>query len=180
MRVLVERATCGDSEAWTEIVQRYQGLLRHIAYRFNLGREERDDAVQRTWQRTVEHLHEVRDGAALPGWLATCMRRECLAGARAGRREWPTGDMIEHDTRLDEPDVLDLLVANDEATALHDAIKELPAQQQTLVKTLLETPPPTYAEISHRLGMPVGSIGPTRRRALQRLAVVLSTLRPMG
>jgi DNA-directed RNA polymerase specialized sigma24 family protein len=68
-RALVVRATRGDSAAWTEIVQRYGLILHSTARRYGLSPDEHDDAVQRIWQHAVEHLHTVRDGAALPdGW----------------------------------------------------------------------------------------------------------------
>jgi DNA-directed RNA polymerase specialized sigma24 family protein len=104
-RALVARATRGDSAAWTEIVQRYGLILHSTAWRYGLSPEEHDDAVQRIWQQAVEHLHTVRDGAALPGWLATSIRRECLAVIRARAREALAGDMAEHDAHTGQPDV---------------------------------------------------------------------------
>jgi RNA polymerase sigma factor (sigma-70 family) len=176
-RALVAHAIQGDSAAWTEIVRRYEPILHATAARFRLSREEHDDAVQRIWQRAVEHLHTVRDGAALPGWLATSMQRECLAMLRARARETPAGDMSDRDANTYEPDVIDVIAATQETEALHRAVAELPRHQQAVIRALLETPVPSYAEISNRLNMSIGSIGPTRRRALQRLASTLAPLR---
>jgi RNA polymerase sigma factor (sigma-70 family) len=171
---LVAQAVQGDSAAWTELIRRHENILHGTARRFRLSREEHDDAVQRTWQRTVEHLCDLRNAAALPGWLATSMRRECLAMLRARVREAPAGDMSDHDARTDQPDVVDVVISSQEAQALHRAVEELPSPQRALIRALLETPIPSYAEISHRLNMPIGSIGPIRGRALQRLAAALA------
>jgi RNA polymerase sigma factor (sigma-70 family) len=177
-QALVADAIQGDSAAWTEIVRRYGPILHATARRFRLSREEHEDAVQRIWQRAVENLHAVRDGAALPGWLATAMRRECLATLRARTRETPAGDMSDHYCNIGEPDPVDVITFTQKAAALHLAVAELPRRQRAVICALLETPAPSYAEISNRLDMPVGSIGPIRGRALQRLASTLAPLRP--
>jgi DNA-directed RNA polymerase specialized sigma24 family protein len=77
----------------------------------------------------------------------------------------------------DQSDMVDVLISTQEAEALHRAVEELPSHQRALIRALLETPVPSYAEISHRLNMPIGSIGPIRGRALQRLAAALAPLR---
>jgi RNA polymerase sigma factor (sigma-70 family) len=176
-RALVAHAIQGDSAAWTEIVRRYEFILHATAHRFRLSHEEHEDAVQRIWQRALEHLHGVRDGAALPGWLATAMRRECLAILRARLRETPAGDMSDQDARNGEPDVVDVITSTQKAEALHRAVAELPGRQRAVIRALLETPVPSYAEISSRLNMPIGSIEPIRGRAVQRLASALAPLR---
>ena len=60
-------------------------------------------------------------------------------------------------------------MADERRTALVDGLLELPAQRRELLLLLTEDPPPSYAEISRRCGIPVGSIGPTRARALEQL-----------
>ena len=177
-RALVARAARGDSTAWTEIVMRYGFILRNTARRYELTAEERDDAIQNVWQKAVEHLHTLRDGAALPGWLATSMRRECLAVIRARMREMPVGSLAEHDSDNGEPEIAETVIFMQEAAALHRAISELPNRHRALICALMETPAPTYAEISNRLKMPIGSIGPNRGRALAQLATNLAQLRP--
>jgi RNA polymerase sigma factor (sigma-70 family) len=173
----VARALEGDSIAWTELVTRYESILRAAARRLGLSREGKDDAVQRTWQRAVEHLHELRDPAALPGWLATTTRRECLAVLRARIREALVGDLFDRETTNGQPSLVDAVVSAEEARALRRAVEDLPSHQRALMHVLLETPVPSYAEISHRLSTPIGSIGPVRGRAMQRLARALAPLR---
>jgi RNA polymerase sigma factor (sigma-70 family) len=176
-RALVARAARGDSSAWNEIVVRYGSILHNTVRRYELTAEERDDAIQTIWQKAVEHLHTLRDGAALPGWLATSIRRECLAVIRARAREMPVSSMAEHDNGNRQPEIVDIVISIHEAAALHRSIRELPRQQRAIICALMETPVPTYAEISNRLNMPIGSIGPNRGRALAHLATSLARLR---
>jgi DNA-directed RNA polymerase specialized sigma24 family protein len=62
----------------------------------------------------------------------------------------------------------DLLVAERHA-ALREALAHLPGESQRLMTLLAADPPLPYAEISARLGIPVGSIGPSRARALDKI-----------
>ena len=179
-RSLVRRASNGDQRAWMLIVRRYQPLLYRVAARFDLSQAEREDVVQLTWQQAVEHLDSIRDGAALPGWLATCARRQCLAALRRHGHERLFWDLEEGSLLSEEPDVDDVVYAKQAAKALYQAIEQLPAQQRGVVTALLRSPASSYDEISKLLGIPVGSIGPTRARAVTRLSTMLEGLRPTG
>ena len=111
-----------------------------------------------------------RGRAALPGWLATTTRRECLRVRRAGRPQdaWPA---LDAETLPDDRAVAadQRLLAAERQAALREALLDLPSGGQRLIGLLLEDPPLRYAEISVRLGMPVGSIGPNRRRYLAKM-----------
>jgi RNA polymerase sigma factor (sigma-70 family) len=61
------------------------------------------------------------------------------------------------------------LLTAERHAALRTALLDLPPQAQRLIALLAADPPVPYAEISARLGIPVGSIGPTRRRCLDKL-----------
>src|SRR5262249_5245801 len=137
---LVARATRGDSLAWTEVVRRYESILHATARRFRLTPEEHEDAVQRTWQRALEHLPQLRNAAALPGWLATTVRHECLAVLRARSREAPAGDLLDSKTISGQPDLVEIVIHGEETRALHRAVKELPGPQRDLMQVFLETP----------------------------------------
>src|SRR5262245_23098980 len=75
---LVARAKDGDRQAWDALIERYAPLIWSICRRHRLGRDDADDVGQSVWLRLVDQLDRVRDPAALPGWLATTARRECL------------------------------------------------------------------------------------------------------
>jgi len=119
----------------------------------------------------VDHLDNIRDPAALPGWLATTTRRECGRTLRTARRPRDAGHALaagvipdNHDQAAEQ----DLLAAERHA-ALREAFGQLPPGCQQLLALLIEDPALSYAEISARLGVPVGSIGPSRRRCLDKL-----------
>jgi RNA polymerase sigma factor (sigma-70 family) len=119
----------------------------------------------------VDRLDSLRDPAALPGWLATTTQRECGRILRAARRPYnaayaPAAQTIpdEH-ARAAEQDLL----AAERHAALREAFGQLPPGCQQLLTLLTADPPVSYAEISAQLGIPAGSIGPTRRRCLDKL-----------
>ena len=119
----------------------------------------------------MEQLDGLRDPAALPGWLSTTARRECARVLRASAGSTPAGHVPDAETLPDERAATadqELLEAERHA-ALRKAIAALPLSGQRLLAMLTADPPVPYAEISARLGIPVGSIGPTRRRYLDKL-----------
>ena len=167
---LVAAALDGDAASWNHLVERYTPVVLSVVRRFRLQGTDADDVVQIVWLRLVEKLGAIREPEALPGWIVTTARRECLHVLKARRLMSPT-DFDEQtppagsaDTALDS----DLLEAERHA-ALLAALAELPDRQRNLLLLLLEDPPLSYDEISTRLDMPVGSIGPTRARALARI-----------
>ena len=166
---LVTSARNGDKQAWDELVERYAPLIWSICCRYRLCRADAEDVGQAVWMHLVDHLDNLRDPAALPGWLATTTRRECCRVRRATCARPADGQVLE-----DMPDAQTetaehaLLVAERNA-ALREAFAHLPELCQRLLAILIADPPVPYAEISARLGIRVGSIGPSRRRYLDRL-----------
>jgi RNA polymerase sigma factor (sigma-70 family) len=168
---LVARVGDGDQEAWDELVERYAPLVWSICVRYRLSRQDIDDVGQSVWLLLIEQIGKLREPAALPGWLATTTRRECLRVLRAGRRYdhegLPPDDQMAPDpsaTMIEQ----EVIVAERNA-ALRAAFAELPQPCRELLSLLMSDPAPAYAEISARLDMAIGSIGPTRARCLDRL-----------
>jgi RNA polymerase sigma factor (sigma-70 family) len=167
---LVTRARTGDKQAWDTLVERYAPLIWRICGRHRLGADA-EDISQGVWLRLVGQLDKIRDPAALPGWLATTTRRECLRLLGAARGPLADGYVVDAEAVPDEQVRTaeeELLVAERHA-ALREAFRDLPPGDQRLILVLIEDPPVPYAEISARLGIPMGSIGPTRRRCLDKL-----------
>jgi RNA polymerase sigma factor (sigma-70 family) len=173
---LVRRAREGDDEAWAELHAEFSGLLWGIARRFRLDESQRADAVQTTWMRLVEHLDDIRDPGCLPGWLATTVRRSCTAQVHSSRREAPV-DVLD-DRPADDwrgsadpvhADPVHVVVRSEEHAMVRRVVADLPERHQRLVAMLYALPGAHYQDISEALGMPVGSIGPTRARILRRL-----------
>jgi RNA polymerase sigma factor (sigma-70 family) len=172
---LVTRAAGSDEGAWHELVDRYAPLVWGICVRYQLGGADIEDVGQTVWLGLIEQLAStsLREPAALPGWLATTTQRECLRVLRAkGRYEVfgtdpdDGGVPVEADAAGIEEEIL-LAERN---ALLRAALAELPDSEQRLLTLLLRDPPLSYAEIGAILGMPPGSIGPTRQRCLRRLS----------
>jgi RNA polymerase sigma factor (sigma-70 family) len=169
---LVIRARDGDQRAWDAIVERYAPLVWAICRRYRLARADADDAGQTVWLQLVDHIGQIRDPAALPGWLATTTARECARLVRAARKTSPPGcQVLDAEDIPDSQAVLadDELLAAERHAALREAFADLPPPCRRLIALLAEDPPLPYAQISARLGIPVGSIGPIRRRCLDKL-----------
>ena len=168
---LITQAKRGQEEAWERLVTIYGPLVRSVVRRFKVSGPDADDIVQTAWLRIFEHIGELREPRALPGWIATIVRRECIRTVtRAARTVFVDSlAMAEMPSQghYDVPETSILLV--ERRNALRAGIAELPDRQRDLVLLLAADPQPSYGEIGARLGMPVGSIGPTRARALERL-----------
>ena len=169
---LVSRIQAGDESVWRDMVERYESLLRWIARQCRLSPEEVDDAVQLTWLRCLEHIDQLTDPDRLSGWLAAICRRECIRLATKGRREVPlSGPNLARliDDGRGDSDPCVKVEARDQHNRLYDAISALPERQKKVVVELLRQEGESYLALSERLGLPVGSIGPTRQRAVTRL-----------
>ena len=168
--VLVDGAIAGDQASWNQLVERYMPLVLSIARRHRLQDDDAEDVVQSVWLRLVERLTDVRQPEALPGWITTTTRHECLHLIRR-RNATPLRDIADETCPLEPEDsAVDAnLLAVERHEALLAGLAELPDRQRSLLLLLLEDPPLPYEEVSARLGLPVGSIGLTRARALTRL-----------
>jgi RNA polymerase sigma factor (sigma-70 family) len=165
---LITRARAGDSQAWDALVERYSPLIWSICRRYRLTAGDAEDAAQNVWLKLLDHLDDLRTPAAVPGWLATTTRRECL---RILRTQPPlaAGYVLDDETRPDEQSATpeqEVLTAERQA-ALLEAFAELPPDGQRLITLLLAGVP--YTQISRQLGLPIGSIGQARRRYLDKL-----------
>ena len=168
---LVTSARNGDKQAWDELFERYAPLIWSICRRYRLSQMDADDVGQNVWLQLVGQLAAIREPAALPGWLATTTRRECCRVLRRTRQQpapdhWPD-DAVIADTMTGT--VESELLRTERSAALREALTQLPPDSRRLIALLIQDPPVPYAEISVKLGIPVGSIGPHRARCLQKL-----------
>ena len=168
LAALVRQALGGDPAALTRIVERYDGSLRAIARFYRLAPCDVDDAVQTTWLLFLEHGHSLREPAALKGWLATTARRQCLRTLQRHVREQPSEDpALAEAGRV--PDPCEELIAAQRRATLHGAVARLPASGRRLMLLMIARPDLSYDQVGAALGIPIGSIGPTRQRAISRL-----------
>jgi RNA polymerase sigma factor (sigma-70 family) len=168
---LVMRARNGDQQAWDALVERYAPLIWSVCRRYRLSSADAEDVNQSVWLTLVGQLAALREPAALPGWLATTTQRECGRVLRAARRPQTGWYVPDAEDIADEQAVTadeELLQAERHA-ALREAFTCLPPSCQQLIAMLIQDPPVPYTQISAELGIPIGSIGPTRRRCLDKL-----------
>jgi RNA polymerase sigma factor (sigma-70 family) len=173
---LVIRARNGQKQAWDALVERYAPLIWAICRRYRLADADAEDVGQSVWLHLVDQLGRIRDPAALPGWLIITTRRECARILRTAGEPRAAGYVTDEpipDERALTPEQ-ELLVAERHA-ALLEAFRHLPPCCQGLLALLSEDPPVPHAEISARLGIPAGSIGPSRGRCLEKLRRYLAT-----
>ncbi|WP_327009331.1 sigma-70 family RNA polymerase sigma factor [Dactylosporangium sp. NBC_01737] len=176
---VLRAAAAGDQKAWESIVDRYANLVWSVARSFQLGTSDAADISQATWLRLIEHIDDVRDADKLGSWLATTARREALALLRRGGRDVPAGAATDFvgiiggtltGGTAGEDEEPDAGVLRDERdAALWHEFRTLSEPCQQLLRVLIADPPPSYAEVSAALDVPVGSIGPTRQRCLGTL-----------
>ena len=165
---LVLAAARGDRAGWTGLIKRFSAAIRAVARTHRLGPHDVDDVVQITWLRLYEHIDGMRDPGAVGAWLDTTARRESLRVIRGAQRERPTDAELMPEPAA-EPVGERELVAAERKLALAASIDRLAPAQRRLMTALLTHPTPSYTEISRRLDTPIGSIGPTRARSLERL-----------
>jgi RNA polymerase sigma factor (sigma-70 family) len=166
---LVRDAARGDEQAWAALVNRFAGLVWAVARGHGLDHADAADISQTTWLRLAEQLSFIRDPDRLGAWLATTARRESLRTLRRHERhvsveecvDWVCGDIAL--------ELTDSLESRERDAALWSAFEDLSGNCKALLRALLADPPPSYAVLSDLFEMPIGSIGPTRARCLDRL-----------
>jgi RNA polymerase sigma factor (sigma-70 family) len=176
---LLRAARSGDRSAWEQIVARYTGLVRSVAAEFRLQESDTADVVQNTWLRLFTHAASIREPEKLAGWLATTARREALGLIRRARPEVASeavGDGLPAQGHSPE----DVVIIAETRAAVRAATDGLTERRRILLDALFYQPPHTYEEVSRRTGLPVGSIGPTRGRALRELHRRLCEPAPAG
>jgi len=167
---LVRAAREGDPQAWEALIDRFLPMVRGVIGRFRLPQHDAADVNQTVWLRLVEHLDELREPAALPGWLATTARRESIRAFQSHVRSVPVDPQAPTlAAGVDETEIDREVLHQEQSLALRAGLAELPAQRRALLELLVADPPVPYDEISRVLDIPVGSIGPTRARALNQL-----------
>jgi RNA polymerase sigma factor (sigma-70 family) len=172
--ILVRRAADGDRTAWDRLVAQFARLIWSITVEFKLAESDAGDVAQTTWLRLLEHIDRIEYPDRVGSWLAATARNECLRSLAARKRVV----LSEHDGELDNtvahvPEIDERLLADERAQVVRDALSRLPRRWQRMIEMLMADPPASYADISDELGLPIGSIGPTRGRCLARLRVML-------
>jgi RNA polymerase sigma factor (sigma-70 family) len=177
VRELVGRAASGDWGAWSELVDRFAPLIWSVARSVGLNASDAADVSQTTWLRFCEHLGDLDDPSRAGGWLATTAHREAIRVSRLGARQV----VVDPWTWLDRPDQAadgadDRLLAGERDMTVQYALAVLPDRCRALLLAAVEDPPVRYRQLAGRLGIAVGSVGPTRGRCLEKLRELIDNL----
>ncbi len=183
---LLRACRSGDSHAWQTLVSRYGRLVRSVPVRYGLSAPEVDDIGQEVFWALAQQLGQIEDAERLPAWLMTTARRICWRHIQRRKQEQPAveGDLADLDepggrlvghARL--PTFHDLQVGWDRQEALQAGLTKLGGRcRELLILVFLDNDEPSYDDISERMAMPKGSIGPTRNRCLAQLREILAGL----
>jgi RNA polymerase sigma factor (sigma-70 family) len=177
---LVESATKSDEEAWEQLVGRYQPLINAISRRHRLAPSDAHDVSQYVWMQLLGHINTLREPRALPGWIAATTKHRCYEILRNHKRSVSVdplligrAELVDMAARRTNSEshlaVDDELLRAEQRRAVRQGLAELSETQQQLLLLLVADPPIPYNEISRRMKLPVGSIGPTRARLLKKL-----------
>jgi RNA polymerase sigma factor (sigma-70 family) len=168
-----ERWAAGDAVALDELVRVMTPVLWHVVRAYRLTAELAEDVVQTTWLSLVKSRASIQEPAAVGGWLTTTARREAWKVAKATGRGIPVED-DELSRRLPDEDSAEAeVVRRDGDERLWQAVERLSERCQALLRIVAFEHRPDYTTIAANLGMPVGSIGPTRGRCLQKLRTMI-------
>jgi RNA polymerase sigma factor (sigma-70 family) len=170
--LLLRRVIEGDQRAWDELVGRFGGLVWSIARGYRLGALT-DDVVQTVWLRLAENCDRIRDPERLAAWLASTTRNEALRVSKKQARTVSIGEVPER-TDNTASSLEDLVTDDDTLGRVLEAFAKLSAADQEFLRLFCTVPPLDYATIAEMIGRPIGSIGPSRERALAKLRKLLS------
>ncbi|WP_328520549.1 sigma-70 family RNA polymerase sigma factor [Kribbella sp. NBC_00359] len=161
------------------VFERYETLVRSITRTYRLPVADMEDVSQTVWLKLLEHIDELRAPAALPGWIAATTAKVCRSEVNLRNRAITVDPLspteAEHSRwRLltsapEDAEPGDDVLRNEVRRAIKDGLAELPPKQRHFLLLLMADPPVPYAQIGRWFGMPIGSIGPTRARCLNKL-----------
>ncbi len=172
-RALIERCLQRDQAAWRQLVEKYKRLVYSIPRGYQLPDAACDDIFQGVFSLLFQNLSGLRDTRTLAKWLITTTQRECWRASRSGARVARLATLPAQAPPPNEPEP-DELERWERRIAVQSALTKLGGPCERLLRALfMNTDQPNYAEISSLLGIPTGSIGPTRARCLAKLGALL-------
>jgi RNA polymerase sigma factor (sigma-70 family) len=163
----------GDESALDDLVRVMSPVLWHVVRATGLDKETAEDVVQNTWLTLVRSAESVRDAQAITRWLCTAARREAWRVSKAATRTRPVEDEVLDARMPAQISPESAVVTDDDNRRLWQALGQLPERCQKLLRIVAWEPRPDYSAVAESMEMPIGSIGPTRRRCLDKLRVEL-------
>lgn len=169
------RAAGGERAAWDALVDRFGQMVWSVARSFRLDDASAADVAQTVWLRLIENVDSIQDPERLPGWLVTTCRRESLRVLKRAERMVPSD--FEFDVADGSPSLEAMMIEDEETREVVAAFGELSGECQQLLRLLTVEPALSYEEIAEAIGRPIGSLGPTRSRCVERLKAAISRIR---
>ena len=168
---LVAAAQQGDHAAWEKLIQRFNPLVVAVIRKYRMSHDDAQDVRQTVWMLLYENIGRLREPKALPGWIKTTTRNEALQQLnRAGRAQPMDPETLAClPNQQYDPEIDSELLRFERDRAIHDGLAEIEPRQRKLLLLLHAQERPSYVEVGRALGMPTGSIGPTRARCLKKL-----------
>jgi RNA polymerase sigma factor (sigma-70 family) len=172
---LMRSVARGHQRDWEALVREFRGVIRGVARSYRLSDDDAADVTQATWLRLLEHLDNLREPARVGAWLATTARRECLCVVRGSQRHTLVGEEFpeflagENAPEPSDASPGDALLVAERNMALWRSFARLSANDQALLRLLMADQRDAYKKAATTLNVPLGSIGPMRARALERL-----------
>jgi len=181
---LVARCRSGDAAAWAQLVRRYQRLVYTVARRAGLDEHTAADVFQAVFARLFEQLANLRQPERVQAWLVTSAKREALS-VRRRQSSWVSLDDDGADgessgvaSMADEGPLPEQLLG--EIQLMHKlrlALQRMDSRCRSLLTMLFaDDERSSYAAVASSLGLPIGSIGPTRSRCLDKLRKLFAQL----
>ena len=168
----------GQPEGMSALVDATTTLLWHTARAQGLNPAQAEDVVQNTWLQLVQRADTISDPGGILKWLLTTTKREAWATSKRSRREDVRDDLREDGSSTGDGSAVQtspeqLVVRSHEQGVLWKHFASLPSRCQELLRVIALAERPDYAQVAEALGMPIGSIGPTRGRCVARLRLAL-------
>ena len=167
------RWVSGDPEGLDDLVSVMTPVLWHVVRAYRLSDQAAEDVIQTTWLALVRRRSTILDPVAIGGWLTTTARREAWRVSSGKATATPVEDDDLAPLLPRQRSAEESVVQNDEGDRLWAAVDALPERCRRLLRIVAFENRPDYRELAVDLGMPVGSIGPTRGRCLAKLRVAL-------
>lgn len=164
-----ERWRAGDGGALDDLVRLLSPMLWQVVRASGLDHSTAEDVVQTTWLALVRSGDSITEPRAVAGWLCTSARRESWRVAKQSGRQLPAEDETIARRLPDEPPPEGQVVLDDDNARLWACVLRLPERCQRLLRIVAAEARPDYSAIATELDMPIGSIGPTRGRCLDKL-----------
>jgi len=166
---LVQACLDGNETAWNELVERYQRLVFSIPRKYGLSTADAQDVMQNVFEIIYRRLETLRDHTILSSWIIRITHRATLHYLKQGRVD---NELIDEMCGFEDVDTKQLEQLETQYL-VRQAVERLDEQSRELIMALLTDPPPSYEALAKKLDCPVGSIGPTRARAINKLKKIL-------